>query len=503
MIFSSQIFLFLFLPLVLSLYLGLVVWRAVAPGTSVSLLGNGVLLLASLVFYAWGETWFVAVMVGSILLDYTCGRLIARGWQRQDAGLRKLGLVLSVAGNLGILCIWKYFDFFTSSLDRLCRLAGAPILEPDLLGLALPMGISFFTLQSMSYTIDVYRNRVQATRNILHFATYVSLFPQLAAGPIVRYRDIEHQLTDRKVDLDGLAVGIGRFIVGLGKKVLIADSVGVVADQVWALDRGDLSAGLAWTGALCFTLQIYFDFSGYSDMAIGLGRMFGFRFRENFDYPYIAASIGEFWRRWHISLSTWFRDYLYVPLGGNRKGAGRTYVNLVVVFLLCGLWHGASWLFVAWGLYHGLFLVLERIGLKRLLARLPLPLRLIYTVLVIVVGWVLFRSASLERAGSMLQAMLGFADGSATAAELGIRIGKLTWIAMLAGVVGSAPVGPWSKGLAASLLARLREARSRLGSAALGPGLRLATVAVLMLTMLVCAMSLAASTHQPFIYFRF
>ncbi len=357
---------------------------------------------------------------------------------------------------------------------------------------AVIIGLSFFTFQALSYVIDVARREAAIQRNPLTLALYLVLFPQLIAGPIVRYHDIAGQLAHRQLTRPEVALGVHRFILGLGKKVLIANPVAVPADAIFALPTDQLTVGLAWLAALCYTLQIYFDFSGYSDMAVGLGHLFGFRLPENFRHPYVARGLTDFWRRWHISLSTWFRDYLYIPLGGNRVGPARVYANLLVVFLLCGLWHGASWTFVVWGLYHGAFLVLERLGLGRLLAGLRPLIVHGYTLVVVIVGWVLFRAPTLEAGWAMLQAMAGL--GLGTSAEHDVRLHWDTGVALSfgAGVLGVLPFG-----------AALARWRRRVEASWLDDAVAAGHVLTLGVVLLGCAMMLAAGTHNPFIYFRF
>ncbi|MEE8467510.1 MAG: MBOAT family O-acyltransferase [Planctomycetota bacterium] len=406
MVFSSPTFLFLFLPLVLVLHLVL--------GKR---LRNAGLLAASLLFYAWGEGFLVAIMLLSIATNWGLGLWVARA---RAAGGGKRAVAVSVAFNLGLLVTFKYANWIWASLSSLLGALGlmdgglppmAEVLGPPLealgltdgslpadWGIRLPIGISFFTFQAMSYVIDVYRGEAEIQRNPVHFGVYIALFPQLIAGPIVRYRDVAQQIRERTVDLTGFAWGVRRFVVGLGKKMLIANVVGHAADRIFALTPAELTTSAAWLGLVCYTLQIYFDFSGYSDMAIGLGRMLGFRFLENFRFPYVSRSVTEFWRRWHISLSTWYRDYLYIPLGGSRRGPGRTYLNLLIVFALCGLWHGASWSFLVWGLFHGAFLVVERLGLGAALERRPAVLRHAYLLAVVMTGWVFFRAETLTQA---------------------------------------------------------------------------------------------------------
>lgn len=391
MLFSSMIFLCGFLPVVLIVYY--LMSRRIG-------LANLWLFLASLFFYAWGEPRYIFIMLFSTVFDYCNGRLIGVFQKREKHLAAKLVLLLSVVGNLGILGFFKYTDFVIGSINSL---TGSGI---GLLSLALPIGISFYTFQTMSYTIDVYRGEVTPQRNIINFGMYVCLFPQLIAGPIVRYRDVQQQMTGRRLDWESVEAGLMRFLMGLAKKVLLANQVGEIYEMIAGLG-GELSTGLAWLGAICYTFQIYFDFSGYSDMAIGLGRMFGFHFPENFDHPYESRSVTEFWRRWHMTLSGWFRDYVYIPLGGNRKGLPRQIFNLLIVWFLTGLWHGAGWNFVLWGLYYFVFLVLEKVVLGKALGRLPAGLQHLYTLFVVVVGWVLFAMDDFAQLKRYVQAMFG------------------------------------------------------------------------------------------------
>ena len=391
MLFSSMIFLCGFLPVVLLVYFFLSRRQGLA---------NLWLFLASLFFYAWGEPRYIFIMLFSTIFDYCNGRLIGVFQKREKPLAAKLVLLLSVVGNLGILGFFKYTDFVIGSINSL---TGSGI---GLLSLALPIGISFYTFQTMSYTIDVYRGEVTSQRNIINFGMYVCLFPQLIAGPIVRYRDVQQQITGRRLDWESVEAGLMRFLIGLAKKVLLANQVGEIYERISGLGV-ELSTGLAWLGAICYTFQIYFDFSGYSDMAIGLGRMFGFHFPENFDHPYESRSVTEFWRRWHMTLSGWFRDYVYIPLGGNRKGLPRQILNLLIVWFLTGLWHGAGWNFVIWGLYYFVFLVLEKVALRKVLGRLPVVLQHLYTMFVVVIGWVLFAMDDFEQLKRYVLAMFG------------------------------------------------------------------------------------------------
>ena len=492
MLFSSPSFLFLFLPLMLAAYF------AIRPG-----LRNLLLLVASLVFYAWGEKQYVAVLLVSIAINYVFGLALER-WRGGRAS--RAILVVAIVANLALIAAFKYANFLVGNLNlALTPLGLAPI---TLAPVHLPLGISFFTFQALSYVIDVYRRDVKAQRSLVDFAMYKTLFPQLIAGPIVRYRDVAGEIDGRRVTMADFAEGIRRFILGLSKKMLLANPLALAADQVFG-DPGagiagvpvdGLTAGLAWLGIVCYSLQIYFDFSGYSDMAIGLGRMLGFRFPENFNYPYASRSVTEFWRRWHMSLSSWFRDYLYIPLGGNRLGPTRTYVNLFVVFALCGLWHGASWTFILWGLMHGAFLVAERMGLKRRLESTWAPVQHAYLLLMVAVTWVVFRADTLAGAGGYLAAMAGFARGTGVTHAVALLLTPELVLALAAGSIVALPIRPrllaWADRPAA---AADRPRLARLGSA----GLSALSVVVLMVLLVASAAELAAGTHNPFIYFRF
>ena len=387
MVFSSTIFLCVYLPLVLLGYY-------ICPKKGRNLF----LLIVSLVFYAWGEPKYVFLMIFSILVNYIFGRLMDK--HRENKKRLKLMLVLSVVIDIGLLSVFKYTDFIITNVNAIF---GANF---DLLNIALPIGISFYTFQAMSYTIDVYRNDVRVQKNLIDFGMYITMFPQLIAGPIVRYADVQDQLADRSVTTADFSEGIMRFVVGLGKKVLLANQMGAVWSDIYALG-GDVSALMAWTGAIAYTFQIYFDFSGYSDMAIGLGRMFGFKFPENFRYPYQSVSITDFWRRWHITLSTWFKEYLYIPLGGNRRGLARQALNLLIVWSLTGFWHGAGWNFVMWGLYYFVILFIEKLFLLKALDKLPKFFRHVYAPLLIIIGWVIFASDDVSVLLPYLGSMFG------------------------------------------------------------------------------------------------
>ena len=404
--------------------------------------------------------------------------------------LQHTGLGLSICSNLAFLLFFKYFNF---GIDSFNSVVPDSWQLNDVIKVALPLGISFYTFQSMSYTIDVYRGHVKATRNLIDFGAYVTLFPQLVAGPIVRYSTIADQLIHRVISLESFSYGLQRFILGLAKKVLIANTLARTADWAFSLSENELTAPLAWAGIICYSLQIYYDFSGYSDMAIGLGHMFGFKFLENFNYPYISRSIQEFWHRWHISLSTWFRDYLYIPLGGNRKGSIRTYANLIVVFFLCGLWHGASWTFIAWGLYHGFFLIIERAGVKALVDRMPLALGHSYALLVIMGGWVLFASDSFSHALYYLSAMGGFDSVLKPVYYQDYFKTDLIWAA-ICGIIFSTPLLPIISKSWPKLTNRIPFIEHPL---------RFGQVAGLLALLLFSIAFLASGTFNPFIYFRF
>jgi len=500
MLFSSTIFLFLFLPVVLALYF------SVRPG-----LRNGLLLVASLFFYAWGEKLVASLMLVSIAGNWAFGLWVGAALTK---GRGKGVVALATVFNLGLLVAFKYADWLWNILRTALLELGlaasqlpplAAFIAPgsawhDLLvnargGIRLPIGISFFTFQAFSYVLDVYRRDAIVQRNPLHVALYVSLFPQLIAGPIVRYKDVAAQIVHRVVTREGFAYGVRRFAIGLGKKVLIANTVARCADAIFAIPAGELTAPVSWLGLICYSLQIYFDFSGYSDMAIGLGHMFGFKFLENFAHPYISKSITEFWRRWHISLSTWFRDYLYIPLGGNRVSRGRTYFNLLLVFFLCGLWHGAAFNFVVWGLWHGMFLVIERIGLARILERQTPLLRHLYVLPVVMVGWVFFRAPDLSYALSYLGAMAGLQPGAPLAWHVDLWLDPVLVAALLAGIIGSVPWVPVLAAWHADLESR--------GRRALGITLELGATAALAIVFFASTLELAAGSYNPFIYFRF
>ena len=467
MVFSSLTFLCVFFPAVFLLYYLLPSMPA----------KNTLLIISSLLFYAYGEPVYVLLMAGSASLNYLYGLWIGR------AGKKKPVLALAVGTNFLILGIFKYADML---IDTCNRLTGAQI---PLIRVSLPIGISFFTFQALSYLIDVYRGQVKAQKNYAHMLLYISFFPQLIAGPIVKYHDIERQISNRTFDLEETAEGFRRFIVGLSKKVLLSNTAALAADAVFAAELAQVGALAAWIGAVSYLFQIYFDFSGYSDMAIGLGRMFGFTFQENFNYPYISCSVQEFWRRWHISLSTWFKEYLYIPLGGNRKGRARTYVNKLFVFFCTGLWHGADWNFVIWGLYHGLFLLLEGILPVK---RLPRALGHVYTMLVVCAGFVIFRADTLSQGAALIGKMFtGLPAGRDTMGFALQQINPLLVLVLVICLFASCPL----KSLRSRLPGRWEKILARVGN----PSAYVCSIALLVL----CMLSLSGGTYNPFIYFRF
>jgi alginate O-acetyltransferase complex protein AlgI len=482
-LFTSPLFIYIFLPVTLALNL-------LAP----RFMKNFILLAASIFFYAWGEVFYSVVFVFSMGMNYCLGLLVDH-FRQHKSGIWIIGL--AVAANLLLLAGFKYANFITDNLNAALWLMQITAINID--PVHLPIGISFFTFHAISYLMDIWRGVSRVQKNPLDLALYLALFPQLIAGPIIRYHDIADQLESRQSTLDNLYFGARRFIFGLAKKLVIANTFGIVADGIFSLPSGELTAPLAWLGIFSYTMQLYFDFSAYSCMAIGLGRMFGFRFLENFNYPYVAKSIQEFWRRWHISLSRWFRDYLYIPLGGNRLGEKRTYINLLVVFFLCGLWHGASWNFVVWGLFHGVFLVLERAGLDGFLLRLPRFLAHVYTLLIVMIGWVFFRSDSLGYAVDYLQAMAGFGATSTISDNAGFYLNREFLVVSVFAVIFSTPV--WL-----NLEKWLEEADCKTNNAlsSVGRHLLQTSTAIYVLGLgFLCLLYINAGTYNPFIYFRF
>ena len=465
MLFSSIPFLFYFLPLVLAVYF-LVPWK----------LKNTVLLLASLIFYGWGEPRYVFLMIASILLFYVCGLLIEKA---KAAPWKKVWLSVSVVVSVALLCVFKYADFFITNFNAVTGLS-VPLLK-----LALPIGISFYTFQCLSYTIDVYRGNVEAQKNPINFGAYVALFPQLIAGPIVRYIDVARELNHRTHSMEKFTEGLRRFIFGLAKKILIANQLGELTN-IFRLS-GEKSVVFYWMYAIAFALHIYFDFSGYSDMAIGLGKIFGFNFIENFNYPYMSKSIAEFWRRWHMSLGSWFRDYIYIPLGGNRVSKGRWLFNTLVVWMLTGFWHGAAWNFILWGLLYALFLLIEKF--VPAIKKIPAIFRHAYTLLIVVLGFVLFNAADITQAGQDIAGMFGFAGVPFCNAETLYYLGSFGFLFVLS-IIGATP-------LVKNTVTRLAvHKKTETVIAIVEP-------VVLLVLLAVCSAYLVDGSFNPFLYFRF
>lgn len=494
MVFSSATFLFFFLPCVLGLYY-----------LSPMRLRNALLLLGSLVFYAWGEPVYVFLMLGSIAVNWAVGLLMAR---YADTPREKQVLALGILFDLVVLAYFKYAGFLVAGV--LGHIPGLAHLATDFHAPRLPIGISFFTFHAMSYLVDIHRRQARALRNPLNMGVYITMFPQLIAGPIIRFHDVAEQILKRTNTVERFASGVERFSYGLGKKMLIANPMGAVADWAFGMNPAYLHTGDAWVGIVCYSLQIYFDFAGYSDMAIGLGRMLGFEFLENFNYPYVATTVQEFWRRWHLSLSAWFRDYLYIPLGGNRKGDARTWFNLFAVFILCGFWHGAGWTFIFWGFWHGLFLSLERGRWGRWLQASPTALRWIYTMVIVLVGWVFFRAESFSHAWTYLEAMSGLHPQPATGTALAVKFAARERWTLAVAIVLSMPVLAF---MARDYIVRgypikvprgaMYEWAIRVGSACNGNVLRSVRLVAVVVILLVCAAYVAAGTYNPFIYYRF
>ena len=469
MLFSSMTFCFVFLPVVLLLYL-----------TAKKELHNGILLAASIIFYAWGEPKYLAIMLLTILINYTAAINIERFFNH-----KKIILLCALITNLGILFYFKYFNFL---IDITNSVFHSHLSFPDIV---MPIGISFYTFQALSYVIDVYRGECKAQKDIYKLALYICLFPQLIAGPIVKYHDVADQIDSRDVNFEKVCLGVKRFIIGFSKKIIIANTMAVIADKIFIQDPHNFSHLVAWLGALAYTLQLYFDFSGYSDMAIGLGLIFGFRFMENFNYPYISKSITEFWRRWHISLSTWFKQYVYIPLGGNRGKFYKTCVNLGIVFLLTGIWHGAAWTFIVWGIWHGIFIIIEKIFNIKDFEQKPHSsainiMRHIYCMLIFIIGWVIFRADNLTYAGQYLANMFGI-----THLQKETFIYNLSYyctvtdvVIIIAAILCSLP-----------LFKNILDIKNKLGIAMVNLWL--------LLLFIIAVSSLAAGTYNPFIYFRF
>jgi alginate O-acetyltransferase complex protein AlgI len=483
MLFSSPIFIFAFLPVALTGHMLMPNLKA----------RNAWLLLVSLFFYVWGEPGFVLLLLGSTLLNFALGRWIDRS---QTNSGRKLAVVVAVATNVGLLAVFKYGNLAVGMVNSVLHVCGFAGINPP--NIPLPLGISFFTFHALSYVIDVYRRNWKPASERTDLGLYIFFFPQLIAGPILRWKAIGPQLVQRSLCPENVAEGIRRFAGGLAKKVLIANTVALPADQIFALPARELSPACAWFGILCYTLQIYFDFSGYSDMAVGMGKMLGFKFLENFNFPYVAQSLRDFWRRWHISLSSWFRDYVYFPLGGNRGSAARTCLNLTLVFCLCGLWHGANATFVVWGLYHGLFLAVERTRLGDWLAKLPRVLRHSYTLLLVMGGWVIFRANSMAAMAAYFRALAGACDPG-SAAPLWMYVTPQVLWAIIFGFAFSGPLWSALEGLREKVEQAV-PARIRTAARVVGMGL---DASLVLGALVACSAWLAGGTYNPFIYYRF
>ncbi len=464
MVFSSLVFLFAYLPITLLIY-----YLVPRQGRNIFL------FIINLVFYGWGEPKLVLLMVFNIFFNYMGGWLVDK--YRQDAKKKKLFLILTCILDIGILAVFKYTGMITETLNLL------PFLNIPTLEISLPIGISFYTFQTMSYVIDVYRDDAPVSKNFINFGTYVALFPQLIAGPIVRYKDVAYQLTHRRETLDQFTTGVKLFMVGLGKKVLIANQMGNLTTSVFATTDENGVLG-TWIGIIAYTFQIYFDFSGYSDMACGLGNMLGFEFLKNFNYPYISKSITEFWRRWHISLSTWFKEYVYIPLGGNRKGTKRQIINLLIVWGLTGLWHGASWNFLLWGLYFGLLLILEKFVLKKLLDKLPSVIQHIYSLFFVIIGWGIFYFTDIKQLGSFFADLFNFSNGIIGSQALTLLLSYLPILIVAA--IASTPLG-------SKIYNRFKDTKS----------IWIPEVLFCVIILAISTASLVNQSYNPFLYFRF
>ena len=466
MLFSSMSFIYVFLPIVSLLYLA-----------ARKELHNPILLTASILFYAWGEPRYLAVMLVTILVNYLGALLIEKYPQK-----KKLALTLTVAADLGFLIYFKYFNFILDNINAIFH------TNIDFIKVIMPIGISFYTFQAMSYLIDVYRGECKAQKDIYKLALYICLFPQLIAGPIVKYHDVAEQIDSREVSFEKVDIGVKRFIIGLAKKMLIANTMGAIADKIFVQAPDTFTPLVAWIGSIAYSFQLFYDFSGYSDMAIGLGLIFGFRFMENFNYPYISKSITEFWRRWHISLSTWFKQYVYIPLGGNKISRNRTYINLTVVFFLTGVWHGASWNFIFWGLWNGFFIILEKMTGWHKETDKPFInfLKHLYTIFIFIIGWVMFRADNMHYAAIYLKNMFGLVKVHDIAYGISYYGDTVEVLTFIIAIICAMPV--FSK------ILEIKQERKILRS--------IVNIWLIILFILSTA-AIAASTYNPFIYFRF
>ncbi len=482
MLFSSLLFLYLFLPITLLVYY-------FAPKK----VKNYWLLFTSLVFFAWGGVSLTVILLASIILNYIFGLLIQKKINTKSGyGY----LVVGVSINLLLLCFYKYANFFVQNINTL--LSNFSIEQLPQSNIILPIGISFYTFHSLSYLVDIYRGKTQAQKNIFNLALYICMFSQLIAGPIIRYSDVWQQLTERRHSLSKFASGVERFLIGLGKKVILANTFAAIADSTFSTPVSELDALNAWLGIVCYTLQIYCDFAGYSDMAIGLGRLFGFEFMENFNFPYMATSVKEFWRRWHISLSTFFRDYVYIPLGGNRLSKQRALLNLMLVFFLTGLWHGASWNFVVWGLFHGSFMLMERFGLEKFLKKIGKLFSNIYTLLVVMFAWVLFRADDLTHAINYWKALFNF---NITDERISLFMNKMDTELQLCFLI--ALLGSFGFFSFFQNLIQKTESSNSLLAKGFSYSYQISSLVFYFCVLFLCTMYLAAGTYNPFIYYRF
>ncbi len=468
MVFSSLTFIYIFLPIVLGIYFLL-------PHK----LKNLWMFISGLIFYAWGEPVYLWIMVLSTIIDYTAGLFMHKYDDKPK--IRTICLLASIVMNVGLLSIFKYSGFFVNTINSVFS-TSIPVPQ-----IALPIGISFYTFQSMSYTIDLYMRNIPVQKNPVTFATYVTLFPQIVAGPIVRYADVQNEMDTRTHSLDMAGGGVAIFIKGLAKKVLLANNIGALWSTIKAQEISELPAATAWLGILAFTFQIYFDFSGYSDMAVGLGKILGFNFPQNFNFPYVSKSISEFWRRWHITLGTWFREYVYIPLGGNRKGLPRTLINLFITWMLTGFWHGASWNFILWGIYFGIIIILERLFLGKWLEKIPSIFRMLYSFILVVFGWVLFEFDKLPNVFAFFKAMFG---GNATAfADSNTVYYLISYIVIFALCIF------FSIDKSKALFEKLKAKFPRISA--------VVTPIIIVALLFICTAYLVDATYNPFLYFRF
>jgi alginate O-acetyltransferase complex protein AlgI len=468
LVFSSLIFLFMFLPITLIIYY-------ICPRK----FKNLVILIMSLIFYAWGEPIYIFLMIGSILIDYIGGLMIEA--TKEDKEKRRFIFITVIVLNLSSLFFFKYYGFL---IDNINAILGTNL---HIRNLPLPLGISFYTFQLVSYVADVYMGKVVAQKNIINFGAYITMFPQLVAGPIVQYSDVENQLNNRNESIEKFGEGVERFIGGIGKKVLIANNIGIIWTSIKGIPLEGLSILSAWIGIIAFTLQIYFDFSGYSDMAIGLGKMFGFDFLENFKHPYMARSISEFWRRWHISLGSWFRDYIYIPLGGNRRGIAVQFRNLLIVWFATGLWHGASWNFVIWGLYFGIFIFLEKLFLGKVLERMPSAIAHIYTLVLVIISWIFFDMARVKDALNYIKVMFGIGENIFSDNMARYTL-KTNLIILIIAILCSTP-------LIRNLIMYFKNKYKLKGV--------FIVIAMNMLVLIISTAYLVSESYNPFLYFRF